>query len=341
MNDEIEQSSFDRANFIRNLRDHDLGLWNANTRPLGRGATFAVRRFVSSEDSSGIDDHVAIKSVLTTYATGETRTDKTRLASAMLELRVLSHPEVRAAENIMRLLQVGWESDAVDFDRKWPALVVEYADRGTLTDLFDTHDSVCSALKWHLCLDVSRGLRVLHRLKVVHGDIKLSNILLYTNPRHETDEPDRPVVAKVGDVGGALLDMDVRCRLPSGSPPWDAPESREWMTRDDLLKTDIYSFGLLVWRIFLDGKNPFTDRSAGAYAESLSDEKIKTEKLRPDFGDHVQNTLRQSLAHRDGSHLESLCQIFQYSLTLDRIQRNLEDIIQILEANTNLTKEPL
>ena len=319
------------------MRDHDVGLWSSFTRPLGRGATFAVRRFVGDLETGGIDDHVAIKSVLSTYSNKESPQDMKRLASAMLELRVLSHPQVCVAENIIQLLLVGWESDVVDYDRKWPVLLVEYADEGTLTDFFGNQESVAPALKWHICLDVARGLHVLHQLKVVHGDVKLLNVLVYTNPQAPVQE-DRPVIAKIADVGGALLDMDARCSLPSGTFPWNAPETEfdESMSRTELLQTDIYSFGLLIWRICVDGKNPFRDPSVGSYPNALSDDEIKMEKRRPEFKFRVQSSVPSRFNELDDNAVSDIHALFDYSLTVDLSRRSLDHIVNILESNPSM-----
>ena len=310
------------------MRDHDVGIWSAETRPLGSGATFAVRRFIGDLETSGVDDHIALKSVLTTYADNDSPVVNARLVSAMLELRVLSHPQVREEENIVRLQAVAWQSDAINFDRRWPVLLVEYADRGTLVDFFETERSVAASLKWHLCLDIARGLQVLHRLKVVHGDIKLSNVLVYTNARDE----NRPVIAKIADVGGALLDMEKESRLLSGTFPWTAPEAGEIMSRSELLQSDIYSFGLLVWRICVDGKDPFRDPSAGAYPVPLTTDQIVQEKRRPD----IAAAARASLLRTD---VYSLSELFEYSLT-SAGARNLGHIISLLEREPVLNGRP-
>ena len=317
---EVAESSFERANFLRNMRDHDVGIWSADTRPLGRGGTFAVRRFVGDLETAGVDEHIALKTILTTYSHTDSAEVKARLVSAMLELRVLSHPRIRREENIVRLLSVAWQSDPVNFDRRWPVLLVEYADRGTLVDFFETENSVVTSLKWHLCLDVARGLQVLHRLKVFHGDIKLSNVLVYTY----SGDANRPVIAKLADIGGALLDMEAECRSHSGTFPWTAPESGQLMSRSKLLQCDIYSFGLLVWRICVDGQNPFSDPSAGAYPAPLTKDQIIREKERPD----IAKVARDSLLKTD---VYGLSELFEYSLTSSGA-RDLEHLVSILEG---------
>jgi serine/threonine protein kinase len=62
------------------------------------------------------------------------------------------------------------------------------------------------ALKWpaivHTLIDVLRGLKYLHELDVIHGDIKAANVMLKSVPR--TMSPVK-FTAKLADLGLAQL----------------------------------------------------------------------------------------------------------------------------------------
>ena len=70
------------------------------------------------------------------------------------------------------------------------------------------HNRCCSqgALKWpalaHTLLDVSRGLKYLHDLDIIHGDIKAANVMLKSV--HRSVSPVR-FTAKLADLGLAQL----------------------------------------------------------------------------------------------------------------------------------------
>lgn len=82
-------------------------------------------------------------------------------------------------------------------------------------------------------------------------------------------------MAKLTDFGYSILDIDLRMnprgtkmdiyevcsetRIVSGTYPWHAPEYQRAVSWEDAFKTDTYSWGLLVWRLYLDGKNPFDE----------------------------------------------------------------------------------
>jgi serine/threonine protein kinase len=136
-------------------------------------------------------------------------------------------------------------------------LIMEYADRGTLQDLFSGEILLSLRTKVKLSLDVARGLKALHECGLIHGDLKMENVLVFTNAA-DTDESDDRYTAKIGDFGASIVEVDTSSRI-SYSIPWNAPEYLEYLDGAGLKKTDVYSFGLLVWTVFIDGKNPFKE----------------------------------------------------------------------------------
>jgi hypothetical protein len=67
-----------------------------------------------------------------------------------------------------------------------------------------------------------------------------------------------PYTAKLADFGGTVMDMvgsEVR-KMETWTWPFQAPEitNDQALTRNGMMLTDVYSFGLLLWRAFLDGE---------------------------------------------------------------------------------------
>ncbi|KAI8499872.1 hypothetical protein Bbelb_221890 [Branchiostoma belcheri] len=146
-------------------------------------------------------------------------------------------------------------------------LLVEYAPHGDLHNFLTSCRHVCIdsgtlALEQdrefvRIALDVARALVELHRQKIVHRDLAARNVLICENR-----------VAKVTDFG---LSRDIykereyvittaetdRARLPIR---WMALESLQDGTFTT--KTDIWSFGVLLWEIATLGGTPYPGMSA-------------------------------------------------------------------------------
>ncbi|KAK2982603.1 hypothetical protein RJ640_024663 [Escallonia rubra] len=102
-------------------------------------------------------------------------------------------------------------------------------------------------MRWKICLGLARGLAYLHeesRVKIVHRDIKTSNVLL-----------DKDLNAKISDFGLAKLNEDDNTHISTriaGTIGYMAPEyaMRGYLTN----KADVYSFGVVALEI-VSGKS--------------------------------------------------------------------------------------
>ncbi|KAL1221494.1 putative LRR receptor-like serine/threonine-protein kinase [Cardamine amara subsp. amara] len=120
-------------------------------------------------------------------------------------------------------------------------LVYEYLPNGSLDQaLFGAKTLHLDwSTRYEICLGVARGLVYLHeeaRLRIVHRDVKASNILL-----------DSKLVPKVSDFGLAKLYDDKKTHISTrvaGTIGYLAPE---YAMRGHLTeKTDVYAFGVVV-----------------------------------------------------------------------------------------------
>ena len=176
--------------------------------------------------------------------------DRRALNAFLMELHALLHPPLREHANIVTLLGLGWGSNPYDITYRMPVLVTEFADHGNLAELQD-RQRLDSQTKLNLTLDIAHGLQVLHKCGIIHGDVKSENVLIFSHPQ-------KKYVAKLADFGfsvvGAVAAESVRI---GGTAFWKAPEADAWISRPLLVKSDIYSFGLTIWRIAVEGMNPF------------------------------------------------------------------------------------
>ncbi|PYH94510.1 kinase-like protein [Aspergillus ellipticus CBS 707.79] len=196
--------------------------------------------------------HVVYKVARVAFTETGAPTPQTRHAmkATLMELYSLMHEPLRQHPNIVELLGLAWGSNYFDPSHRLPVLVVEYADHGNLADLQKKHD-LPPATRGRLALDIGEGLEMLHRCGIIHGDVKSENILICSHP-------EREYIAKLSDFGFSMVGEAANDEVyVGGTRPWKAPEAKSPVPRHLLQATDIYSYGLLLWRLATDGEDPF------------------------------------------------------------------------------------
>ncbi|KAK9996567.1 hypothetical protein SO802_021253 [Lithocarpus litseifolius] len=130
-------------------------------------------------------------------------------------------------------------------------LIYEYMENNSLARALFGREEHQLHLDWptrrKICLGIARGLAYLHeesRLKIVHRDIKATNVLL-----------DKDLNAKISDFGLAKLDEGEQTHISTriaGTIGYMAPEyaMRGYLTD----KADVYSFGVVALEI-VSGKS--------------------------------------------------------------------------------------
>jgi serine/threonine protein kinase len=165
-----------------------------------------VRRFPTGTESEMYEVDISRPSNALKYLRsshlGNAEEDSLRYRSLIQELRILRHPPLAKHPNLLRIFEVGWELDLVDGTRALPTISTEFAIWGTLQSflLCIEKDDVDWPMKRRLLLDVAEGLSALHACSIVHGDLKMENVLVMTTP----EDPDFSVIAKLSDFGFSL-----------------------------------------------------------------------------------------------------------------------------------------
>ena len=192
--------------------------------PIGSGATMTVfKSYWRSREKI-----VAVKKINLGVPIGTSMLEihdqnyRNMLRSVLFELRVMHHPSFQAHSNFVDLLGVSWER--VESDESLcgyrPSIIVELADEKTPTlqsFLYQQDESWTDeirALAFNLLTDVAEGVTMLHATKIVHGDLKPENVLLFHAPGR--------LMAKISDFGFCNPFAESRDQI-GGTLYWNAP----------------------------------------------------------------------------------------------------------------------
>jgi len=116
--------------------------------------------------------------------------------------------------------------------------------------------------------DIAKGLQYAHGKKIIHGDVKLSNILRKNG------------VNKISDWGLSKLKTEDSVTLSGATPSYAAPEqiSQEFGRADE--RTDIYQLGNVFYKL-LTGKLPFEGEISQVYSSILKNIPIPPTDINP------------------------------------------------------------
>ena len=208
---------------------------------------------------------VAIKSI------DADKLEETQIDNMISEIKVMSNipPHI----NISSML-ASCSSQFLEHGDLW--LILEFCQHGDLKNFLMKHKAtILSGAETSVlnsrCLatwtyQIASGMQFLASNKIMHGDLALRNILLGDNPLEA-----KPPVAKVADFGlsKSFSDYVIYEKKERQLVPW------RWMALEYLndnyftLKSDVWSFGVLLWEIFSFGKTPYGHQGYDGVLESL------------------------------------------------------------------------
>jgi len=177
------------------------------------------------------------------------------------EVSVLTVPTLQHHENIIQLLAYGFGTelgDNVDEDLRsaQPFLLVELATQGSMREFLAAHPSMDNSDLRDLFLDVSSGLEALHACGVVHGDLKLDNILVCQDSRGR-------FTAKLSDFSHSITSKVESTYL--GTEKYMPPELfgiqvKPIFQHEQLLACDMWCLGVCIFEALV-GKDSDTAAS--------------------------------------------------------------------------------
>ena len=148
--------------------------------------------------------------------------------------------EVRILASIKSPFVVGYKEAFISEPDKNLCLVMEFADRG------DLYQKITSMKKkkqlfeevdvWKIFIQITRGLKSLHDLKILHRDFKSANIFLFSDG-----------TAKVGDLNVSKVLHKGLGHTQTGTPYYASPEV--WNNDDYDAKSDIWSLACITYEM--------------------------------------------------------------------------------------------
>jgi len=305
---------------------------------LGSGNTFEVNReiYERPSDRTWLPYYVAVKHII---PLDDDHSLQLRYNSVMRELRVLTHPSLVENDSILPILAYGWTDSLLG---RRPYLVVDYSDHGTLPDYLQRIKTTLGERR-ELALDIAAGLKALHDSKIIHGDVKPSNILVF-----DTTEIVRAQMAKLADFGGSIFEHEANQKTTyGGTKLYNGPEqegrgrfsSSRGLNFNQFYYSDIYAFGITLWELVKNAEN-YID------GNWLLDGESKVNFLHRICQDETDGILRRAIAFCDQTFnklekpepnrvAKAIRNTFDLTLKDEPLQRaNIDQVIKALADGT-------
>jgi serine/threonine protein kinase len=297
---------------------------------LGAGGFSSVSRVLGKE-RWGRQNVVAIKRASPSFDEDGNYDENGMLRMVIKELEILSCPAIANNPHIALLRGLIFEPAQHRSDGYLlPALVFEASSIGDLLSFVSDSVRQLDGPYWEFCLDVAQGLEALHESGYIHGDVKCENVLIFSQ-----NDPHRPFIAKLTDFGCSIVLADVgpSGRLRGGTPPYDAPESDTIIPQELMPSTDLYSYGLLVWRVALAGVDVF-DCSRYTDDGGIFDyAAIREEKRNENLLHRALEKLLNLDLDMTPETAEAFCEILSIALAGNPQQRDIKLILGCFDRN--------
>ena len=168
------------------------------------------------------------------------------MALFIRELSILHH--LREHNGIARLLGVGWFYDCLEDAELTPcpkpALLIEEA-QGTLEWLLKRSRTMTFLVEMEICSDIASGLLALHNCRLMHGDVKPANVLVFPQRTINEGVEVPRFRCKISDFSLARVVGAEDSYFSGGTPLYMAPEKYSKLSPEKLLLTDVWSLGVL------------------------------------------------------------------------------------------------
>ena len=148
--------------------------------------------------------------------------------------------EVRILASVKSTFVIAYKEAFIDEKDQSLCIVMEYADKG------DLYQKICQFKKmgclieevdvWRIFIQMTKGLKALHDLKILHRDLKSANIFLFSDGS-----------AKIGDLNVSKVAYKGLGYTQTGTPYYASPEV--WRDEPYDIKSDIWSLACVTYEM--------------------------------------------------------------------------------------------
>ena len=254
------------------------------------------------------------KGVYSTIFKVKRKIDNKIYALKKVKLLNLSDKEKESSLNEVRILAsvksnfiISYKEAFLDEKENTLCIVMEFADSGDLYQKIIEHKK-CSQLFeesdiWRIFIQLVKGLKSLHNLKILHRDFKSANVLLFSDGR-----------AKLGDLNISKVAKKGLGYTQTGTPYYSSPEVWKDMPYDN--KSDIWSLGCVLYEM-ITLKPPFRAKNMEDLFHKVC--KGQYDRIPDKFSDDLFQVV-QILLQVDSSSRPSCEQILNHPTVMKKIE---------------------
>ena len=165
---------------------------------------------------------------------------KVQLQKLSKKERENSLNEVRILASIKSNFVISYKEAFIEESDKSLCIIMEYADKGDLLQKIKLFKKIGSLIDeidvWKIFIQMTKGLKALHDLQILHRDLKSANIFLFSDGS-----------AKIGDLNVSKVVHYGMGVTQTGTPYYASPEVWENEPYDS--KSDIWSLGCVTYEM--------------------------------------------------------------------------------------------
>lgn len=149
--------------------------------------------------------------------------------------------EIQMLSSVKSKYVLRFQEAFIEYTQSELWIVLEYMDSHTLSELIEKHQRQNQPIPentiWRFLIELTIGLRTIHKYNIIHRDIKPSNVLL-------TDEE---LTAKICDFNVSEFVSESQNQSVIGTPSYIAPEV--WKNSSYSCSCDVFALGCVVYEL--------------------------------------------------------------------------------------------